>query len=124
LRKGRLRDIRSDGESVCDVHHIISAAFGNYRSDVITFILSVPDFSYLVPIPKYEGEAPMVQMMIEHFSTQAARIIYMQKSDYVDSMVKAGVIKENQAEHELARLLERSLLELGLEVPEVVRSRM
>ncbi len=66
----------------------------------------------------------MVQMMIEHFSTQAARIIYMQKSDYVDSMVKAGVIKENQAEHELARLLERSLLELGLEVPEVVRSRM
>jgi ribosomal protein S20 len=66
----------------------------------------------------------MIQMCVEHFSTRAARIIYLQKSDFVDSMVKAGVIKENQADRELARLLERSLAELGLEVPEVVRSQM
>lgn len=62
----------------------------------------------------------MVQFMMEHFSTQAARIIFMQKSDFVEAMVKAGVIKQHHADRELARMLERSLVEYGLEVPEIV----
>lgn len=65
----------------------------------------------------------MVQLMMEHFTTQAARIIYMQKSDFVDAMVKAGVIHKNHAESELARLMERSLHQYGLDIPDVVRVR-
>jgi len=64
----------------------------------------------------------MVQTMKKHFSTRAARIIYLQKTDFVNSMVRAGKIKENQADEELTRLLERSFSENGLEVPEVVQT--
>ncbi|GEM_PF-2356706 len=66
----------------------------------------------------------MVQIMKEHFVTQAARLIYLQKSDYVNAMVRAGVIKEQNKENELARILERSFKLQGLQVPEEVKAKL
>jgi len=66
----------------------------------------------------------MVQIMKEHFPTHTARLIYLLKSDYVNAMVRTGVINKQHAEVELARILERSFTMQGMQVPDEVRANL
>jgi len=66
----------------------------------------------------------MVQIMKEHFPTHTARLIYLLKSDYVNAMVRTGVITKQHANVELARILERSFLRHGIQMPDEVKAKL
>lgn len=66
----------------------------------------------------------MVKLLKDQFASQADRILYLQKSYFIDSMVKLGIIREAEAERELARLVEKSLQQYELDVPKIPRSKI